>query len=426
LTPLKPLRYTLANTPIRTYSTLFATARMRLPAGLGHAAKDEHEMSIQTTPIAKGLEGIVIAQTEISDVNGGEGTLEYRGYPIKDLALNTLFEEVIFLLWYGNLPTQKDLTAFNKELIAKRAIPRGVMDVMRGFPKAATPIAVLRTAVSAMGLFDPEADDNSPEANARKAFRLTASMSTLVAAWDRIRNGQEPVQPRNDLPIAANFLYMLTGQEPDQNKVAAVNSYLVMLADHGMNASTFAARVTTSTLSDIYSAITTALGTLKGAAHGGANEKAMRQFIEIGNPAGVDAWFEQAMSSSMRVMGIGHRVYKTGDPRMFILKQQAADLAQSTGETKWYDIAIRLEDKAMAHPYFVERKLIPNVDYYSAITLYQSGIPIDLFTPLFAVSRVAGWCAHITEQWQDNRLIRPDVIYTGKHDQTWVPIEQRK
>jgi citrate synthase len=198
-----------------------------------------------------------------------------------------------------------------------------------------------------------------------------------------------------------------------------------MLADHGMNASTFSARVTTSTLADMYSAITTAIGTLKGAAHGGANEKAMLQFQEIGTPGNVDAWFANVMQSNMRVMGIGHRVYKTGDPRMFVLKEQAADLAKTTGDSTWYEIATKLEDVAVSHPYFVERKLIPNVDYYSAITLYQSGIPIDQFTPLFAVSRIAGWCAHVIEQWKENRLIRPDVVYTGKHDLPWLPLDQR-
>jgi citrate synthase len=382
-------------------------------------------MTIQTPPISKGLEGIFIAETDISDVNGSEGTLEYRGYHIRDLALKAQFEEVIFLLWYGKLPTSKELDTFKTELNAQRAIPAEVVEVMRRFPKSATPMAVLRTTVSALGLFDPAADDNSVEANSRKAFRLTAAMGTLAAAWDRVRNGLEPLGPRDGLGIAANFLYMLSGREPDEAKVNAINSYLVMLADHGMNASTFSARVTTSTLADMYSAITTAIGTLKGAAHGGANEKAMRQFIEIGSPDRVDEWFARAMSSSMRVMGIGHRVYKTGDPRMFVLKEQAADLARTTGDSQWYEIATRLENVAVNHPYFLERKLIPNVDYYSAITLYQSGIPVDLFTPLFAVSRVAGWCAHVIEQWQENRLIRPDVLYTGPHDQTWVPIEQR-
>jgi citrate synthase len=286
-------------------------------------------------------------------------------------------------------------------------------------------MAALRTAISALGLFDPEADDNSPEANGRKARRLTASVGTVVAAWERIRQGLEPIAPRPDLSLAANFLYMLTGKESNKDAIKIVDSYLVMLADHSMNASTFAARVTTSTLSDMYSAIVSAIGTLKGPAHGGANEKAMRQFIEIGEPDNVDAWFDKTMQSAMRIMGIGHRVYKTGDPRMFVMKEQAKQLAESTGEHRWYDIATRLEDKAMAHPYFAERKLIPNVDYYSAITLYQSGIPIDEFTPLFAVSRMAGWCAHIIEQWQDNRLIRPDALYTGPHNLTWVPLGQR-
>lgn len=382
-------------------------------------------MTIQTPPITKGLEGVFVAETNISDVDGSEGTLEYRGYHIRDLALSAQFEEAIFLLWYGKLPTGKELAQFKTELNAQRAVPAGLIDVLRRLPKTATPMSVLRTAVSALGLFDPDADDNSAEANMRKAFKLTASMGTLTAAWEHIRGGQEPLAPRDDLGIAANLLYMLSGSEPDPAKVFAINSYLVMLADHGMNASTFSARVTTSTLADMYSAITTAIGTLKGAAHGGANEKAMRQFIEIGDPDKVDEWFANAMKSSMRVMGIGHRVYKTGDPRMFVLKEQAADLARTTGEDKWYDIATRLEEVAVNHPYFLERKLIPNVDYYSAITLYQSGIPIDQFTPLFAVSRVAGWCAHVIEQWEENRLIRPDVVYVEAHDQTWIPLEQR-
>jgi citrate synthase len=382
-------------------------------------------MTINTHVIAKGLEGIVIAETQISDVNGSEGTLEYRGYRIQDLAHSASFEEVIYLLWYGKLPNRAELDTFNQALTPHRVVPAEVIDALRTFPHDAIPMAVLRTAVSLLSLYDPDADDNSPEANIHKAFRLTASMGTLAAAWGRIRHGEPPIAPRADLGLAANFLVMLTGEEQSPDKVGAINSYLVMLADHGMNASTFSARVTTSTLADIYSAITSALGALKGAAHGGANEKAMRQFIEIGDPANVDAWFEKAMSSSMRVMGIGHRVYKTGDPRMFILKQQAADLARATGDSKWYEIATKLEDVAVNHPYFLERKLIPNVDYYSAITLYQSGIPIDMFTTLFAVSRVSGWCAHVIEQWQENRLIRPDVIYTGKHDLSWLPTDER-
>ena len=382
-------------------------------------------MSLTPPAISKGLEGVVLTETVISDVQGNVGTLEYRGYHIRDLALQATFEEVIYLLWYGKLPTQAELDDFNNHMTALRTIPDELVAILKQLPKSVTPMAALRTTISALGLFDAEADDNSPEANGRKARRLTACVGTVVAAWERIRQGLEPIAPRPDLSLAANFLYMLTGKEAASDATKIVDSYLVMLADHGMNASTFASRVTTSTNSDMYSAIVSAIGTLKGPAHGGANEKAMRQFIEIGEPENVDAWFDKMMQSSVRIMGIGHRVYKTGDPRMFVMKEQAKQLAESTGEHGWYDIATRLEGKAMAHPYFAERKLIPNVDYYSAITLYQSGIPIDQFTPLFAISRMAGWCAHIIEQWQDNRLIRPEALYTGLHDQKWVPLAQR-
>jgi citrate synthase len=382
-------------------------------------------MTLPAPTIAKGLEGIVIAETAISDVNGSVGTLEYRGFPIRDLALQASFEEIIYLLWNGELPNRSKLETFNAQLAAERALPDALIDIMQKLPNDATPMAAVRTAFSALGMFDSQADDNSVEANKRKAVRMTASMSTIVAAWERIRNGQAVVAPRADLSLAANFLYMLSGKEATEAAVRALNIYLVLLADHGMNASTFAARVTTSTLSDMWSAITSAIGTLKGAVHGGANEMAMRQFIEIGDPENVDAWFDQTMTSAMRIMGIGHRVYKTGDPRMFILKDQAKELADSAGDHRWYEIATRLEGKAMSHPYFMERKLFPNVEYYSAIVLYQTGIPVDQFTPMFAISRTPGWCAHILEQWQENRLIRPDVVYTGLHNQTWLPLEAR-
>jgi 2-methylcitrate synthase/citrate synthase II len=382
-------------------------------------------MTGQATPIYKGLEGIAISESTISDVGGNTGTLEYRGYHIHDLALSATYEEVVYLLWYSKLPDKAELAAFKKKLYSYRALPDELITILKALPKSSTPISVLRTAVSALGLFDPKADDNSPDTNLEKTYRLTASMGTLVAAWERIRQGEEPVPQREDLGMASNFLYMLTGKEADATSVHAINSTLIMLADHGMNASTFSARVTTSTLSDIYSAITSAIGTLKGASHGGANEKAMRQFIEIGSPDNVESWFEKIMATGGRIMGIGHRAYKTGDPRMLILKDQARDLAESTGNHTWYEIATRLEALAMNNPFFIKRKLHPNVDYYSAITLYQSGIPIDQFTPLFAVSRIAGWCAHILEQWQDNRLIRPDIIYVGAHDQKYVPLDER-
>src|SRR5574341_40144 len=314
-------------------------------------------MTVQTAPIARGLEGIVVAQTELSNVDGNAGILEYRGYGIKDLALNALFEEVIYLLWYGKLPTRSELDSFHKDLTKEYAIPAELIEIMKQFPRSTHPMSALRTAVSALGMCDPQAEDNSPEANLRKAYHLTGAMGTIVAAWGRIAEGKEPVAPRDDLYAAGNFLYMLKGEEATETAVRAVNGYLVMLADHGMNASTFSARVTTSTLADMYSAIVTALGTLKGAAHGGANEKAMLQFMEIASPDRVDEWFDALMRTNNRIMGIGHRVYKTGDPRMFVLRDQARELAESTGESRWYEIATRLADRAMSHPYFIERKL---------------------------------------------------------------------
>lgn len=382
-------------------------------------------MTLQSPPIARGLEGIVIGQTDLSNVDGSNGILEYRGYHINELATKALFEEIIYLLWFSKLPASSELETFQRDFSAYRTVPDELFAILRQYPHTASPMAVLRSAVSTLGLCDDQAEDNSPEANLEKTYRLTAAMGTIVAAWERIRIGLKPIAPRSDLSLAANFLYMMTGKEAAPAIVSAINDYLVMLADHGMNASTFSARATTSTLSDMYSAITTAIGTLKGAAHGGANEKAMRQFIEIGSPERVDEWFDTLMTGNTRIMGIGHRVYKSGDPRMFIFKQKAAHLAESTGDPKWYEIATRLEDRAMSHPYFTERKLYPNVDYYSAIVLYQCGIPIDQFTPLFAISRVAGWCAHVIEQWKDNRLMRPEVIYTGEHGLIWTPLENR-
>ncbi len=259
----------------------------------------------------------------------------------------------------------------------------------------------------------------------KKAVKLTAVMPTIVAAWERIRNGKKPVAPRKDLGLAANFLYMMDDKVPSPEAVDAVDAYLVLLADHGMNASTFSARVTTGTLADFYSAITTAIGTLKGPAHGGANQKAMEQFLEIGDPSKVDAWFDKAMAEDRRIMGIGHRVYKAEDPRAAVLHARTKALAESTGNTKWFDIASKLEARARADSYFIDRNLYANVDYYSAVVLYQMGIPVDQFTPLFAMSRIAGWSAHVFEQWADNRLIRPKGEYIGPVDQKWVPIEKR-
>jgi citrate synthase len=333
-------------------------------------------MTSQSAPPEKGLAGVVIAETQLSKVQGDIGKLQYHGYNIKDLAENAQFEEVVYLLWHNKLPTQSELDALMADLAAQRQLPPQLFEIMDLLPKKTHPMGALRTLVSALGMFDPEAEDNSPEANRRKAALLTSTIPIIVAAWERKRNGKDVVAPRDDLNLAANFLYMLTGTQPSETEVDAIDTYLVLLADHGMNASTFSARVTTSTLSDMYSAVTTAIGTLKGPAHGGANQAAMEQFIEIGSPENVDAWFDDAMENKKRVMGIGHRVYKTEDPRGTILRERSKALSESSGNTKWHDIAWNLEQRARSHPYFIERNLYANVDYYSAIVLYQAESPL--------------------------------------------------
>jgi citrate synthase len=382
-------------------------------------------MTSQSAPPEKGLAGVVVAQTQLSKVEGDIGKLQYHGYHIKDLAENATFEEVVYLLWHNKLPTQSELDGLLADLAAKRQLPAQLYEVMDLLPKQTHPMSALRTLVSALGTFDPQAEDNSPEVNRRKAAVLTSTIPTMIAAWERKRSGQDVVAPRADLCLAANFLYMLKGTLPSEAEVDAVDTFLVLLADHGMNASTFSARVTTSTLADMYSAVTTAIGTLKGPAHGGANQAAMEQFFEIGSPANVDAWFDDAMETKKRIMGIGHRVYKAEDPRATILRARSKALSETSGDSQWHDIAWNLEQRARSHPYFVERNLYANVDYYSAIVLYQAGIPVDQFTALFAMSRISGWTAHIIEQWADNRLIRPRAEYIGPVDQPWVPLAER-
>jgi citrate synthase len=380
-------------------------------------------MSAPTSP--KGLAGVVAADTSLSRVNGEIGELIYRGYKIADLGEHISFEEAVYLLWNGDLPNASQLDTFKAALVAKRGVPLSVLRIMESFPHEAHPMAVLRTIVSGLGLIDPTADDISLPAVKKKALLLTAVFPTIIAAWERIRNGQQSLAPRNDLGHAANFLYMLSGQEPNPDGVRALDAYLVMLADHGFNASTFSARVTTGTSSDIYSAITSAIGTLKGAAHGGANQKAMEQFIDAAQRGDVDAWFKEARASDRRIMGIGHRVYKVEDPRARILRPMAERLARSSGQGQWYEIASRIETLARADDYFVERNLHANVDYYSAVVLYMIGLPVDQFTCIFAMSRVAGWTAHVQEQLADNRLIRPRGNYIGQENREFMPIDQR-
>lgn len=374
----------------------------------------------------KGLEGVVIADTRLSKVYGDIGKLIYSGYNILDLAEHASFEEVVFLLWNARLPNQIELARFKESIIAEMGLPASELEALKRFPTNAHPMAVLRTAVSALGLHDPAAEDNSPDANLRKALRLTAKMPTIIAAWERIRSGKEPLPPRDDMGIAENFLYMLKGHDPNPIEVKALNVYLVLLADHGMNASTFTARVVTSTDGDMYSAITAAIGSLKGPKHGGANEAAMRMFNEIASFGDTKQWFEsEVKGKGRRIMGIGHRVYKAMDPRALVLKQHADALCDLSQKCTLIEVAHELEELALSDEYFIERKLFPNVDYYSAIVLDAIGIETDMMTPVFAMSRVAGWTAHIIEQWQDNRLIRPRGNYVGNVDLPWVPLEDR-
>lgn len=383
-------------------------------------------MTDKAVAAAKGLQNVVVGQSKLSLVNGTEGKLIYAGYKIEDLAEHATFEEVIYLLWHGKLPTKSQLDEIRKAINAEMSIAPEFIALMKSFPAKATPMAVLRTVISALALWDPKADDNSSEENRRKALLLTAKTPTLVAAWENIRHGKEPIAPRADLSLAANFLYMLKGKEPQKQEIAVIDAYLVLLSEHGMNASTFSARVTTSTLSDMYSAITTAIGTLKGAAHGGANEEAMRMFFEIGSADNVDKWFaDNVKTGKKRVMGMGHRVYKALDPRAAVLNKKAKVMSEATNNSQWYNLAAKLDKTARADDEFIKKNLYANVDFYSAIALYTIGIPMDQFTPLFAIARVPGWCAHIIEQWADNRLIRPDVDYIGPMDLEWVPIEKR-
>jgi citrate synthase len=374
--------------------------------------------------VKSGLEGVVVAQSKMSRVLGDVGRLIYAGYDIHDLAQHASFEEVAYMLWYCCLPTQDQLDDFEHDMISRRGISFQVMDLVRSTPAEAHPMAALRTAVSGLALSDDEADHISHESSRRKAADLTAKMPTIIAAIDRNRKGWEPLGPRNDLNHAANFLYMLHGRDPSETEAHAMNLYLVLLADHGFNASTFSARVTAATQSDMYSAVTSAIGTLKGPAHGGATQAAMEQLFEIGNVENVESWFKNARAKGRRVMGIGHRVYKAEDPRACHLRTMAAKLAEQT-DPKWFKIAEKVEQVAQQDSYFIERKLYPNVDFYTPPMLYALGIEPDLFTTIFAMSRIVGWTGHLLEQYADNRLIRPRGEYVGPMDLTWLPIDKR-
>ncbi|QKS72033.1 citrate synthase [Paenalkalicoccus suaedae] len=367
----------------------------------------------------KGLEGVVATTSSVSSII--DGVLTYHGYNIDDLADNASFEEVVYLLWNHKLPTKSELDSFKKELAKAASVPSEVIDQLRSFPiDKVHPMAALRTAVSNLGLFDEEADEADEEANKRKAIKLQAQMPTIVTAFARIRQGKDPIAPKEELSFAANFLYMLNGEEPDAISEEAFNKALVLHADHELNASTFTARVCVATLSDMYSGVTAAIGALKGPLHGGANERVMQMLAEIGEADKAEAYIKDALSRKVKIMGFGHRVYKDGDPRAKHLKEMSRQLTDITGETKWYEMSVKIDEIVVG-----EKGLLPNVDFYSASVYHSLGIDHDLFTPIFAVSRVSGWIAHILEQYENNRLIRPRAEYTGPDKQEWISIEDR-
>jgi citrate synthase len=366
----------------------------------------------------KGLEGIVAAQSSVSSIV--DGVLTYAGIEIDELAENASFEEVVYLLWHGRLPKQAELDDLKKELAENAAIPEDIITLLKTFPADNHPMSVLRTVVSALALYDPEAQDMSREANLRKATRLQAKISTLIAAYHRIREGKEVLAPKPGFGFAQNFLYMLNGEEPDQIAIDALDTALVLHADHELNASTFAARVTVATLSDIYSGITSAIGALKGPLHGGANEAVMAMLQEIKDPANVESYIRKALDEKVKIMGFGHRVYKDGDPRAKYLRKMSQRLTEITGQPQWYEMSIKIDEIVTA-----EKGLKPNVDFYSASVYHSLGIPRDLFTPIFAISRMSGWTAHILEQYDNNRLIRPRAEYVGPVDAHYVPVNER-
>ncbi|GER70173.1 citrate synthase 2 [Weizmannia acidilactici] len=367
----------------------------------------------------RGLEGVVASETSISSII--DDTLTYVGYSIDDLAENASFEEVIYLLWNLKLPTQAELDELKQQLAENMELPKEILESFKTYPiEKVHPMAALRTAVSALALYDEEADAMDKEANMRKAVRLQAKIPAIVAAFARVRKGLEPVAPRKDLGFAANFLYMLKGKEPDDIEVEAFNKALVLHADHELNASTFTARVCVATLSDVYSGVTAAIGALKGPLHGGANEQVMKMLTEIGSIDRVEDYLQEKFMNKEKIMGFGHRVYRKGDPRAKHLKKMSEKLTELTGQREYYDMSVKIEQIVTT-----EKGIPANVDFYSASVYHCLGIDHDLFTPIFAVSRVSGWLAHILEQYSNNRIIRPRAEYVGPGMQKYIPIENR-
>ncbi len=377
----------------------------------------------------RGLEGVVVDESELSDVDGDAGRLIYRGYEIGDLATGASFEEVLHLLWHGELPDEEEFEAFVEPMVAERAVDDALLDVLAELAERdEEPMAALRTAVSMLSAYDPEpdADPEDLEATLRDGRRITAKIPTIIAAFDRLRRGEEPVDPRPDLSHAANFLFMLTGEEPDEVAAETFDRALVLHADHGLNASTFTTVVIVSTYADIYNAITGGIGALAGPWHGGANQDVMYALMDV-DESGLDPveWVERTIEEGDRVPGWGHRVYTVKDPRAKILEERSAMLADSTGERKWHEYTTSIEEYLTETVGLPENDIAPNVDFYSGSVYYQLGIPIDLYTPIFAMSRVGGWIAHVLEYQEENRLIRPRARYVGPESREFEPIEDR-
>jgi citrate synthase len=374
-------------------------------------------------PAAKqgaGLEGVVAAQSSIGDVDGTNGVLIYQGLDIHDLAEHATFEETIYLLWHGRLPVRDELDALRAELSSAMKLPDEVIELMRSFPRDAEPMDALRTAVSALAFYDEGARDLSREGALRTATRLTAQLPVVVANFGRMRDGRELVEADPSLNVASNFLYMLKGERPTEREAHIFDVCLILHADHELNASTFTARVIAGTLADMYGAVTGAIAALSGPLHGGANTNVMKMLLEIGSPDRAEEWLTDALANKNKIMGFGHRVYKTEDPRSVWLRRFSKEIGEERGETRWFEILERLRELM-----FASKKLYPNVDYYSGSVYYQMGIPLDLFTPIFAVSRISGWTGHILEQYANNRLIRPRAEYIGPRGVAYVPIDER-
>jgi citrate synthase len=366
------------------------------------------------------LRGVVAASSSIGDVNGERGELIYQGYNIHDLAEHSTFEEVVFLLWQGRLPNQSELDELKQTIGASYEVPPQVLDLMRSFPRTAEPMDTLRTTISALAFYDQNARDISRAGALRTATRLTAQFPVIVAAIERLRQGQELITPKPELNIASNFLYMLKGELPAEREARIFDVCLSLHADHELNASTFTARVVAGTLADMYNAVTAALGALAGPLHGGANTNVMKMLLEIGDVERAESYVQAALAEKRKIMGIGHAVYKTEDPRATHLRKFSKEMGERKGETKWYEISRRIEE--VVHR---EKGMYPNVDFYSASTYYMMGIPLDLYTPIFAVSRISGWTGHILEQYANNKLIRPRAEYIGPRGLKYVPIAER-